>query len=199
MNPQPAPAKRPPVSPAAHSPDSGAGDAPGTLPPVPRAPPEKGTLPAHHAVSGDEVAGMTQAAGELSGEMQASFATAAMGNIGAAQHILAPAAHAELMVGHSPHAVVITAARAESSEAATPPCDGLQSAAEPAESIMQSLQPLPALVLRDEAVSEAADGNNQAAPEQAGRRDSVIMMDVANTPEVSGVNLRHRRSDGSDC
>ena len=98
----------------------------------------------------------------------------------AVQHALGLAAPA-----HRPDAVadgmVMRAAVADAAQTAA--C-GLHSGAAPADSLVQELQPLPAMATDGNKTTGAAHLTATVAPEEAGRRASVIMMDIEHTPEV---------------
>ena len=198
-NPQPAPAKQVPVSPppVQQGDDSAAGQTPGSLPPVRRSSPGAGTPPNVERPDGEDAGadGPTQA-GDQSEALQQPTANTTAASV--VQLAMAPAAAPTPTTAAAGVDMLASATlRGESAVNANDCCrSDMPGAASP----VVRMQALPTEVATGHESVEAANGHASAAPEDADRRASVIMMDTdERTPEVSCHPSRNMHSIARGC
>jgi len=185
-DPQPAPAKQVPLSPPGQHGEGSAAQTPGSLPPLRRLSPGTETPPAEPSVSKSQDAGKPSQADEQLEEPQPPSLVADQMAAGAMQLALALAAEpapTAVTVGDTP------ASASAHSESAEQAADHLQDDVPGAGSLALRVPGLPAVVAARRESPEAADEPASAAPTNADRRASMIMMDAEHTPEVSSCNM----------
>ena len=180
-DPQPAPAKPVPVSPPGQHGEDDPAQTPGSLPPVRRSSPGAATPLAERPGGDGQGAGEVSRAGEQLEEPHQALIADQPG----ATAVL----HAPALAGPSA-ATAVTASVGPASapahdESAEQAAGHLYDDMPGAGSLVVSSPGLPAVGAARHASADAADEHARAAPVDADRRASVIMMDAEHTPEVS--------------